>query len=222
MKKEDVEVAQVPFPETTCECSCKSNEFTVEKFKELYSSVTAESISANFKSLSYISWSESWRLLLSADASANYEIIETDDGGFVWSDGDLHFIKTKVTAFGKTTKCFLPVTDNNHNPVKREAYTLGSKSVPAMNSRIVGDAVMRCLAKNVAIATGLGLCVYNDDIPTAEKELQEQASIPVCEECGKIILGTKTTSAESVAAGTMSAYGKKLCLTCAKKEKEKN
>ncbi len=132
-------------------------EMTLEKFLSLYNSITQEDIDKNYKGLDYISWANAYRMLLEQDIDAEYEV-EENENGFIFEQFGICFVKTKVTAFGKTKKMWLPIMDNNHRAVKLENMT-GNQ---------VNTSIMRCLAKNIAMF-GIGLKLYvGEDKPKDE------------------------------------------------------
>ena len=58
-----------------------------------------------------------------------------------------------------TRRMWLPVMDHRNNAITNP------------DARKISDAMMRCLAKNISVSTGLGLYVFRgEDIPTAEAE----------------------------------------------------
>ena len=104
----------------------------------------------NYQGIKYISWANAYKMLLEQDENATYEVLEDENGFPCFSRGESHFVKTSVTAFGLTKKMFLPVMDNKF------------KAVPNPNSRQIGDAIMRCLAKNISMF-GIGLSFYTGE-----------------------------------------------------------
>lgn len=207
-----------------------AQEFTRDVFEKLFSSVTQDDVDKDFKNLSYISWATAWKKLMQVDPTANYEILEKPDGGIIWEEFGTFMVRTSVTAFNRSVRMFLPIMDNNHNAVKLEPYTLGSRPVPALNSRILNDNIMRCLAKNIAMF-GIGLALYTkEDIPNAEKDKldAEEAAIPAketkkkheCHECGKEIVADGKLTVSQLVTGTTKAYGVPLCAECGRKRKE--
>ena len=134
-------------------------EMTKEKFLSLYNAITQEDIDQNYKGLSYISWANAYKMLIEEDPDAEYEI-EENENGFIFEQFGICFVKTKVTAFGKTKKMWLPIMNNNHIAVKMEAMT----------GNHVNTSIMRCLAKNIAMF-GIGLKLYvGEDIPKDEED----------------------------------------------------
>ena len=86
-------------------------------FSKLYNlpvEMYVEVLKNNKVELTYLSWAHAYQLLMHQDPDADVEICEAEDGFPLFSRGNHHFVKTKVTAFGKTKTCFLPVMDNNH------------------------------------------------------------------------------------------------------------
>lgn len=83
---------------------------------------------------------------------------------------------TKITFDGITTECFLPVMDYKNQAMKLTPYTYQvwdsnkkayvDKNVAAATMFDVNKTVWRCLVKNAAIATGIGLYIYKgEDVP---------------------------------------------------------
>lgn len=128
------------------------------------------------KDLKYLSWSYAWQEFLKVCPNATYEIkkftnaltgrttsyLEDEDFGIM--------VYTSITAMGTTREMWLPVMDNNNKAMRRQAYTYSTKSgertVEAVSMFDINKAIMRCLAKNIAMF-GLGLYIYNgEDLPT--------------------------------------------------------
>lgn len=122
---------------------------TNDKFKELFDLDVAEYVAKDYKGLSYISWSNAYKLMMEADSKATWKLLADEDGFPCFTKGDNHIVMTEVTMFGETKGMFLPVMDNKHNAVGKGK----------MNSRHIGDSIMRCLVKNIALF-GLGLRLY--------------------------------------------------------------
>lgn len=140
--------------------------------------------------LNYLSWANAYQLLMHQDPNADYEVCEADDGFPLFSRGNHHFVKTKVTAFGKTKTCHLPVMDNNHRAVQNTPYQLnfksGSITVPAINARYINDSIMRCLVKNIAMF-GIGLKLYTGEDLTQYKDVQSVTEPTVSKEQLEVI-----------------------------------
>lgn len=156
----------------------KALEFDVNLFSKLYNldvSVYKEQLKTKTATLDYLSWAQAYQLLIHQDPDADVNICTAEDGFPLFSRGDHHFVKTEVTAFGKTKPCFLPVMDNNHRAVKNAPYQIptknGSISVPAMNARHINDSIMRCMVKNIAMF-GIGLKLYTGEDLRQYKEVE--------------------------------------------------
>jgi hypothetical protein len=99
---------------------------------------------------SYLSWAWAVDQLLQKDPSATWEFKEP-----------MYFAETlmvfcSVTAFGKTMTCQLPVMNNQN------------KAIPNPNAMDVNTAMMRCLAKAIALH-GIGLYIYaGEDVPDSD------------------------------------------------------
>lgn len=135
--------------------------------------------------LNYLSWANAYQLLLHQDPKATYEICEGPDGFPLLSRGNHHFVKTKVTAFGQTKTCYLPVMDNNHRAVQNTPYQItfktGTVTVPAINARHINDSIMRCLVKNIAMF-GIGLKLYTGEDLRQYKEVQSVSEPSISKE----------------------------------------
>jgi hypothetical protein len=113
--------------------------------------------------LSYLSWSHAWAEALKADSGATFhvETFQRADGTtipYMEVNGGTGMVWVRVTIFGKEMTCFLPVMDHRNKPI------------PNPDSFQVNTAIMRCMAKALALH-GLGLNIYaGEDLPMAEEE----------------------------------------------------
>ncbi len=128
-----------------------------------------ESIKTGSANLKYLSWATAYQLLIHQDPHAVVEVVTDVDGFPLFSRGNLHFVKTAITAFGIKKECWLPVMDHRHNAVTNP------------NARQINDSTMRCLAKNVALF-GIGLKVYTNDDLEQYKEVETVRSEQVTKE----------------------------------------
>jgi hypothetical protein len=107
--------------------------------------------------LTYVSWIEAWTRLKSAHPGATYAVLRNADGGFLHGEG---FVEVEVTvpdALGPDA----PVTHGMWLPVMNER----NQQIKEPTTTDVNKAVMRCLAKAVAMH-GLGSYVYlGEDLP---------------------------------------------------------
>ena len=152
--------------------------FDTNLFSKLYNldvSPYVEILENKQAKLNYLSWANAYQLLLHQDPKATYEVCEAPDGFPLFSRGNHHLVKTKITAFGITKTCHLPVMDNNHRAVQNTPYQLtfksGTVTVPAINARHINDSIMRCLVKNIAMF-GIGLKLYTGEDLRQYKEVE--------------------------------------------------
>lgn len=141
--------------------------------------------------LSYLSWANCLELLYKVYPTASYRVVKNPNTGLpFFSDPTTGiFVYTEVTIEGQTTECFLPVMDFKNKSMKLEPYTYSvynnykkvyeDKTVEAATSFDINKTIWRCLVKNVAIATGIGLNVFQkeaDDIPEKQNDDQNNGS----------------------------------------------
>lgn len=137
--------------------------------------------------LSYLSWANCLELLYKVYPTASYRVVKNPNTGLPFFSDPVSgvFVYTEVTIEGHTTECFLPVMDFKNKSMKSEPYTYTvynsykkeyeEKTVEKIDSFSINKSLWRCLVKNVAIATGIGLNVFQkeaDDIP--EKQNDDQ------------------------------------------------
>lgn len=108
--------------------------------------------------LTYLSWAWAWAEVLKLDNQAEWELVEygQPDGSVtpcMYVGEGSAMVKVKVTIKGKTRCCTLPVMNHRNQAIKNpDAFQ-------------VNTAVMRCLAKGIAMH-GLGLYIYaGEDMP---------------------------------------------------------
>lgn len=110
--------------------------------------------------LTYLSWAWSWTEVLKADPAATFDVKLWPDGiGMtpVMMIGETGMVWVETTVFGKSMTCQLPVLDFRNKPIIRP------------DAMAVNTAIMRCLAKSVALH-GLGLYIYSgEDTPPDEE-----------------------------------------------------
>jgi hypothetical protein len=125
--------------------------------------------------LSYLSWSHAWAEALKADPLATFhvETFQRADGTtipYMEVNGGTGMVWVRVTIFGKEMACFLPVMDHRNKPI------------PNPDAFQVNTAIMRCMAKALALH-GLGLNIYaGEDLPMAEEEEEPKKEEPKKEE----------------------------------------
>ncbi len=108
--------------------------------------------------LSYLSWAWAWAEVLKIDPTARYTVHEYDGLPLMYLKDGTGMVKVSVEIKGDIKTCLLPVLDAKN------------KAIENPNSFSVNTAIMRCLAKCIAIH-GLGLYIYaGEDLPEAERE----------------------------------------------------
>ena len=107
--------------------------------------------------LTYLSWASAVEILGKhfPDHDFDTTFVKHDDGTV------MVYAHLTICDGGETyvRSMWLPVMDHRNNAIQNP------------DARKISDAMMRCLAKCISVATGLGLYVYRgEDIPTAEVE----------------------------------------------------
>ena len=153
------------------------------KFKE-HSFKGKEKVTQN---QTYVPWSLVWQAVLEHYPDATYEIhkFQNADGTLVPSmyDENLgYMVETEVTIDGVTRSMWRVVMDSKNKAMKKEPYSyrvkdyrgqMAEKTVAAATFTDINNALMRCLAKNIAMF-GLGLYLYTEeDAPPTEEERVE-------------------------------------------------
>lgn len=107
--------------------------------------------------LTYLSWAWAWAEVLKIDPSARWTAHEWADLPAMFLPDDSAMVKVSVEIKGDIKTCILPVMDNRNRAIQNpDAFA-------------VNTAIMRCLAKAIAMH-GLGLYIYaGEDLPEAEK-----------------------------------------------------
>ena len=111
--------------------------------------------------LSYLSWAWAWAEVLKVDNQAWFEVHEwwLDEGGTVpcmYLKDQTAMVKVSVYVNEIKRTCVLPVMDHRN------------KAIENPNAFQVNTAIMRCLAKAIAMH-GLGLYIYaGEDLPMEE------------------------------------------------------
>jgi len=110
--------------------------------------------------LTYLSWAWAWTEVLKADPAATFDVKLWPDGigmNPVMMIGETGMVWVETTVFGKSMTCQLPVLDFRNKPIIHP------------DAMAVNTAIMRCLAKSVALH-GLGLYIYSgEDTPPDEE-----------------------------------------------------
>jgi len=108
--------------------------------------------------LTYLSWAWAWAEVLKIDPAASWVAHEWADRPAMFLPDGSAMVKVSVTVKGDTKLCVLPVMDNRNRAIQNpDAFAINT-------------AIMRCLAKAIAMH-GLGLYIYaGEDLPEAEKK----------------------------------------------------
>lgn len=135
--------------------------------------------------LDYLSWVFAWSEFKKAYPDGDYEIVKfTKDDHLVpyMYDETGYMVCTKVRdGEGQELEMWLPVMDSNNKAMKAEPYEYttkyGTKTVESASMFDVNKAIMRCLAKNIAMY-GVGLYIYaGEDLPEKIAETTEEAEV---------------------------------------------
>jgi hypothetical protein len=107
--------------------------------------------------LTYLSWAWAWAEVLKVDPAARWTAHEWDNSPVMYLRNGTAMVKVSVEIKGDIKTCILPVMDNRN------------KAIVDPDAFAVNTAIMRCLAKAIAMH-GLGLYIYaGEDLPEAEK-----------------------------------------------------
>lgn len=118
--------------------------------------------------LTYLSWAWAWAEILKIDPQATWVAHEFGPDGcqvpmMVLPDTTA-MVKVGVTISGHYKQCLLPVMDHKN------------KAIQGPDAFQVNTAIMRCLAKAIAMH-GLGLYIYaGEDLPEGDAEPEAKAS----------------------------------------------
>ena len=106
--------------------------------------------------LTYLSWAWAWAEVLKLDPAATWEACEFNGLPMVVMPDTTAMVKVSVTIKGDTKTSWLPVMDNRN------------KAIQGPDAFQVNTAIMRCLAKAIAMH-GLGLYIYaGEDLPEGD------------------------------------------------------
>lgn len=134
-------------------------------FTELYA-VNVNDKKEKKNGLDYLSWAAAWAEICKRDPKAEWKVFARSDGAEYFVNGSTARVKTSVTAFGKTLEMSLNVMDHrNQSLIAPECLPQLNPQAAAQFGNAHQKAIMRCLAKNIAMH-GLGLYIYEgEDIP---------------------------------------------------------
>jgi hypothetical protein len=163
---------------------------------EALSSLNLNEMCEKRNDLTYLPWSDCFDVLRSVYPSATYKVIRNAEGLPYFTDPNTGImVFTEITIDGITSECFLPVMDYKNQAMKLAPYTYQvwdsnkkayvDKHVESATMFDINKTIWRCLVKNVAIATGIGLYIFKgEDVPeksnedTATKQQKKSAAQP--------------------------------------------
>lgn len=126
---------------------------------ETLSPINVNNMTEKKGNLTYLSWASAVEILGNHFPDHNFDTqFEKFEDGTVMVYSQLT-IRDGEESY--TRRIWLPVMDNRNNAIENP------------DARKISDAMMRCLAKNISVSTGLGLYIYKgQDLPQAEVEAQ--------------------------------------------------
>ena len=155
---------------------------------EALSALDLSSLVEKRENLTYLSWANCFSVLKQIYPMATYRVIKNPATGlpFFTDPAVGIFVYTEVEIEGITTECFLPVMDNKNKAMKLEPYTYQvwdnykkvyvDKTVNGATSFDINRTIWRALVKNVALATGIGLYIYQgEDVPSLGDDTNSSA-----------------------------------------------
>jgi len=108
--------------------------------------------------LTYLSWAWAWAEVLKIDPASTWEVCEFVGMPMVILPDQTAMVKVSVTIRGDKKTSWLPVMDHKN------------KAIAGPDAFQVNTAIMRCLAKAIAMH-GLGLYIYaGEDLPEIDTE----------------------------------------------------
>lgn len=120
--------------------------------------------------LKYLSWAWACTKALEHDPEFCYAIQMFDNKPYIYDENLGYMVFTTVTLGGMTKSMQLPVLDGANYPKKATEYTHITSTgktfkIEAADMFDINTAIMRCLAKNLALF-GLGMYIYRgEDLP---------------------------------------------------------
>jgi hypothetical protein len=129
---------------------------------ETLSPINVNDMTEKKGNLTYLSWASAVEIL--GNHFPDHDFDTTFDK---FDDGTVMVYSQLTIRDGEesyTRRIWLPVMDHRNNAIQNP------------DARKISDAMMRCLAKNISVSTGLGLYIYKgQDLPAAEVEAQNSA-----------------------------------------------
>lgn len=109
--------------------------------------------------LTYLSWAWAWTEAKKRCPDLSYKVLRAENGlPYFKEDGVGYIVMTEVTVDEMTYMMWLPVLDFKNKALLQ----------PSMFD--INKTIMRCLTKNISMATGLGMYLYaGEDLPEEER-----------------------------------------------------
>lgn len=201
-----------------------------------------------------MSWPYAFGELKKRIPNATYEVLKFENNlPYVYDENTGYMVFTRVTIEGVTNEMWLPVMDGANKAMKNHPYTYKAKewnrdrtfkwvekTVEPATMFDINKTIMRCLVKNIAVASGIGLYIFaGEDLPETPEQvptvaqpkaqpkpdtrptIPEPIQIPTCLNCGKPVEAGGGMSAEQVAKARFEKYGMALCGRCANEMRNK-
>lgn len=111
--------------------------------------------------LTYLSWAWAWTEAKRRCPDLSYKVLRAENGlPYFKEEGVGYIVMTEVTVDEMTYMMWLPVLDFKNKALLQ----------PSMFD--INKTIMRCLTKNISMATGLGMYLYaGEDLPEEETDV---------------------------------------------------
>lgn len=158
------------FTKPTIPADATADERRSLMFDAMYSADLSEETEKK-SNLTYLSWSQAWKLMKQFYPSATYQIFTNPNTGLPVFESELGLmVHTSVEADGITYEDWLPVMDYANRAMKSVPYTVQvydkqnkqyvEKRVEAATTFDVNSSIQRSMVRAIA-RHGLGLYIYN-------------------------------------------------------------
>lgn len=158
------------FTKPTIPADATADERRSLMFEAMYSADLSEETEKK-SNLTYLSWSQAWKLMKQFYPSATYQIFTNPNTGLPVFESELGLmVHTSVEADGITYEDWLPVMDYANRAMKSVPYTVQvydkqnkqyvEKRVEAATTFDVNSSIQRSMVRAIA-RHGLGLYIYN-------------------------------------------------------------
>lgn len=168
----------------------KASEAKDVSFKHIWETLAAIDCSGHTEqkntgrtTLTYLSWTWAWTILMKHYPTAVFEVREWDGKPWLHDPVAGYLVSTSVSIEGHTRSMWLPVMDGANMAMKDTKYQYqtkyDTKTVNAVDMMAINKTIMRCLVKNLALF-GLGINIYaGEDLPVLADEQPAKAKSPL-------------------------------------------